>query len=124
MEQTYHFLSVLAKMDYVSEQDVKWAFGVLQTNSIGLPTGRALYPIVSVMNHSCAPNMTALTIPGEAIAFKANQDMQTDDEFTIRHQLQSISWKIRFRVCSQNIFVQKRHSLKKKRFQTATFNCK
>ena len=86
-------------MDYVSEQDVKWAFGVLQTNSIGLPTGRALYPIVSVMNHSCAPNMTALTIPGEAIAFKANQDMQTDDEFTIRHQHQSISWEISFRVC-------------------------
>ena len=86
-------------MDYVSEQDVMWAFGVLQTNSIGLPTGRALYPIVSVMNHSCAPNMTALTIPGEAIAFKANQDMQTDDEFTIRHQHQSISWKNSFRVC-------------------------
>ena len=51
-------------MDYVEEKDVKWAFGVLQTNSIGLPTGRALYPIVSIMNHSCAPNMTALTIPG------------------------------------------------------------
>ena len=51
-------------MDYVKEEDVKWAFGVLQTNSIGLPTGRALYPIVSIMNHSCVPNMTALTIPG------------------------------------------------------------
>ena len=56
-------------MDYVEEKDVKWAFGVLQTNSIGLPTGRALYPIVSIMNHSCAPNMTALTIPGTVYIF-------------------------------------------------------
>ena len=64
LEQTHKFIKILAKMDYVEEKDVKWAFGVLQTNSIGLPTGRALYPIVSIMNHSCAPNMTALTIPG------------------------------------------------------------
>ena len=85
LEQTHHFLSVFAKMDYVSEDDVKWAFGVLQTNSIGLPTGRALYPIVSIMNHSCVPNMTALTIPGEAIAFRANRNMETNEEFTIRN---------------------------------------
>jgi len=85
LEQTHKFIKILAKMDYVEEKDVKWAFGVLQTNSIGLPTGRALYPIVSIMNHSCAPNMTALTIPGEAIAFKANRDLETNDEFTIRY---------------------------------------
>ena len=85
LEQTHHFLSAFAKMDYVSQDDVKWAFGVLQTNSIGLPTGRALYPIVSIMNHSCVPNMTALTIPGEAIAFRANRHMETNEEFTIRN---------------------------------------
>ena len=69
LEQTHKFIKILAKMDYVEEKDVKWAFGVLQTNSIGLPTGRALYPIVSIMNHSCAPNMTALTIPGAVYIF-------------------------------------------------------
>ena len=70
LNKTHYFIKVYAKLDFVSLDDVKWAFGVLQTNAIGLPMGRALYPLVSIMSHSCVPNLTAIVTPGEAIAFK------------------------------------------------------
>ena len=73
-----------AKLDFVTEEDVNWAFGVLQTNAIGLPLGRALYPIVSLMSHSCVPNLTSMLNPGEAIAFKASRDIKQNEELTIR----------------------------------------
>ena len=87
LRKTYFFLCHHAKLDFITEEDVSWAFGVLQTNAIGLPRGRALYPIVSLMSHSCVPNLTSMVNPGEAIAFKANKDIQENDEFTIRYRV-------------------------------------
>ena len=71
-------------MHNVTEQDVRFAFGSLQTNAIGLFCGRALYPLVSLMSHSCVPNLTAMVNPGEAIAFKANKNIEANEELTIR----------------------------------------
>ena len=39
------------------------------------------------MSHSCVPNLTSMVNPGEAIAFKANKDIQENDEFTIRYRV-------------------------------------
>ncbi len=86
LEKMQIFLQMCGgRLEQTTVQDVKWAYGVLQTNAIGLPFGRALYPIVSIMNHSCAPNLTALVNPGEAIAFKANRNLKDNDELNIRY---------------------------------------
>lgn len=65
LTDTHHFLKNHAKMDYSTEEAVKWSFGVLQTNAIGLPTGRALYPLISIMSHSCVPTLAAFVNPGQ-----------------------------------------------------------
>ena len=85
LTETAKFLKAICKLDFVTPNMAKRAFGILQTNSVGLaPHGRALYPIVSIMSHSCVPNITSMLNPGEAIAFRANRVIEKDEELTIR----------------------------------------
>ena len=86
LTETAKFLAKICKLDYVTADKAKTAFGILQTNSVGLaPHGRALYPVVSIMSHSCVPNITSMLNPGEAIAFRANRVINKDEELTIRY---------------------------------------
>ena len=67
--------------------DVTRAFGVMQTNSMstcGLQ-GKAVYPTVSLMSHSCYNNLTVAAGPGEGVAFKALRPIKRGDELTIRY---------------------------------------
>ena len=70
----------------VCYDDVTRAFGIMQTNSMGLRglEGKAVYPTVSLMSHSCANNLTVVTGPGEGIAFKALRAIRKGEELTIR----------------------------------------
>ena len=86
IEETAKFLTKICKLDFVTADKAKRAFGILQTNSVGLaPHGRALYPVVSIMSHSCVPNLTSMLNPGEAIAFRANRVMEKGEELSIRY---------------------------------------
>ena len=58
----------------------------MQTNSMGLKglEGKAVYPTVSMMSHSCANNLIVVAGPGEGIAFKALRLIEQGEELTIR----------------------------------------
>ena len=86
LRKTYEFLVSVCKLEFVTEKSVKWAFGVLQTNSVGLANGRGLYPIVSIMSHSCVPSLCPMVKPGEAMAFKTNRVISEGEELSIRYQ--------------------------------------
>ena len=70
----------------VEYRDVRRAFGIMQTNSMSLCglQGKAVYPTVSLMSHSCYNNLTVAAGPGEGIAFKAIRQIKQGDELTIR----------------------------------------
>ena len=85
LRKTYEFLVSVCKLDFVTENAVKWAFGVLQTNSVGLANGRGLYPIISIMSHACVPSLTPMVKPGEAMAFKTNRVISKGEELSIRY---------------------------------------
>ena len=72
-----------SKMKY---SDVARAFGIMQTNSMGLQglQGKAVYPTVSLMSHSCDNNLVVVIGPGEGIAFKACKLIRKGEELTIR----------------------------------------
>ena len=84
LRKSNEFLVKFCKFQNITENDVFWAFGVLQTNSIGLANGRGLYPIASIMSHSCVPTLTLMTKLGEGIAFKSNRIIADQEELTIR----------------------------------------
>ena len=72
-----------SKMKY---SDVARAVGIMQTNSMGLQglEGKAVYPTVSLMSHSCDNNLVVVIGPGEGIAFKAMRLIKQGEELTIR----------------------------------------
>ena len=72
-----------SKVEYC---DVTRAFGVMQTNSMSICglQGKAVYPTVSLMSHSCYNNLTVAAGPGEGVAFKAIRPIKRGDELTIR----------------------------------------
>ena len=55
----YTFFSKKLKLDWISLDDVNHVFGVLMTNCVSLVSvnGRACYPILSILSHSCIPNL-------------------------------------------------------------------
>ena len=71
----------------VNYNDVARAFGIMQTNSMGLKglNAKAVYPTVSLMSHSCANNIKVVAGPGEGIAFKAIRSIKQGEELTIRY---------------------------------------
>ena len=43
LKKTFEFLSNICKLNSITEKEVKWAFGILQTNSIALAAGRYVF---------------------------------------------------------------------------------
>jgi len=71
-----------------SREDVMWAVGILKTNSImfGETNGRALFPMFSLINHSCAANAKhTLYIKNRRIAVQAQTDIKEGEEIVINY---------------------------------------
>ena len=57
--------------DGLTDGEVSRAFGVLKTNCVGHEEhARALYPVLALINHSCAPNLDPLVQAAGKFGFK------------------------------------------------------
>jgi len=71
-----------------TREDVMWAVGLLKTNSImfGETNGRALFPMFSLINHSCTANAKhTLYIKNRRIAVQAQTEIKEGDEIVINY---------------------------------------
>ena len=76
-------------MDWVRDEDVQHAFGVLKTNGVGHINKNGakvcfLYPLVSLMSHSCAANLDIADSPARSVKFVAKRLIRRGDELTWR----------------------------------------
>ena len=76
-------------MDWVKDEDVQHAFGVLKTNGVGHINKNGakvcyLYPTVSLMSHSCAANLDIVDSPARSVKFVAKRQIRKGDELTWR----------------------------------------
>ena len=65
----FSFIVKKLGQDWVGLEDVFHVFGVLQTNSVSLVhvMGRACYPRVSLLSHSCVPNLEPASNPATQV---------------------------------------------------------
>ena len=65
----FAFFTKKLSLDWVSLEEVFHVFGVLQTNSISLVSvaGRGCYPRVSLLSHSCVPNLEPASNPSHQV---------------------------------------------------------
>ena len=71
-----------------SREDVMWAIGVLKTNSIlfGEEKARALFPMFSLINHSCSANAKhTIYIKNRRIAVQAQTSIREGEEILINY---------------------------------------
>ena len=83
---TSFFRSCL-NIDWISLEEVQHAYGVLKTNAVSFFSGKAqaLYPLASIMSHSCAANLEPIKEPGETITFRAKRFIKKGEELTMRY---------------------------------------
>ena len=79
-------------LEWVTDDSVCHAYGVIKTNAVGCvnPGGSRqcyLYPQVSLLSHSCAPNMEILEKPGRTVQMGASRDIKKGEELTWRYDL-------------------------------------
>lgn len=74
-------------LDWVTSEELAHAYGVLLTNAIGYRDANAyaFYPTISLMSHSCCPNLDRLTQFGSKFGFRAQRFISTGEELTIRY---------------------------------------
>jgi len=99
-------------MDWVRDEDVQHAFGVLKTNGVGHINKNGskvcfLYPTVSLMSHSCAANLEIVDSPATSVRFIAKRKIRKGEELT---------W-------SYTNYLLPRHSMRDKLYQTWMFEC-
>jgi len=87
MRRVTEFLRTEVKLAWVEEEEVRHCFGVLKTNAMETAGGggQALYPVASVMSHSCLANMEMLNQAGQTITFRAKRKIKCGEELTIRY---------------------------------------
>ena len=70
-----------------TQEEVEHCWGVLQTNSIsvGGTTGRALFPLVSLLSHSCLPCLEPALAPSaqSGITLRARRTIKAGEELTM-----------------------------------------
>ena len=70
-----------------TQAEVEHCWGVLQTNSIsvGGTTGRALFPLVSLLSHSCLPCLEPALAPSaqSGITLRARRTIKAGEELTM-----------------------------------------
>ena len=67
---------------------VQQAWGVLQTNAMGLGggrAGRALYPTASLLSHSCQPSLEPAADPGAELKLRAKLAVRAGEQLTLRY---------------------------------------
>ena len=89
LSQVTNFLKEKMNLDWVDERSVARAYGVMKTNAMGLKDegGQALFPIASLMSHSCVSNLEPVDEPGITIAFRAKRTIKEGEELTIRYAM-------------------------------------
>jgi len=71
---------------WVQEQDIQHCYGVLKTNSIAVKAGgQAVFPVASLLSHSCVSNLEPLGDTGDRIVFRAKRRIQRGEELSIRY---------------------------------------
>ena len=103
------FLKTELKLDWVEEEDVQHAWGVLRTNAVEVAGGggRALFPVAAIMSHSCAPCLEVLGVPGQQVLYRARRRIVRGEELTWRY----------------HTFLQPREELQAKLLQEWHFTC-
>ena len=89
LSKVTNFLKEKMNLDWVDERSVARAYGVMKTNAMALKDegGQALFPIASLMSHSCVSNLEPLDEPGITIAFRAKRNIKEGEELTIRYAM-------------------------------------
>jgi len=98
------FLLKTCNLNFTKE-DIMWAIGVLKTNTIlfGEEHSRALFPMFSLINHSCSANAKhTIYIKNRRIAVQAQRDIEAGDEITINYTAFIIGTSFRRRKLFKN----------------------
>ena len=102
------FLLQTCNLNFTKE-DIMWAIGVLKTNSImfGDEKARALFPMFSLINHSCAANAKhTIYIKNKRIAVQAQTNIEAGDEILINYTAFIIGTSFRRRKLMKNWYFQ------------------
>jgi len=69
------------------DQEIDRAVGLLWTNSFASNQGggQAIYPVFSLVSHSCKPNCTQSVFPNKTLALQAKVNIEAGEEFTISY---------------------------------------
>lgn len=70
-----------------SDEDYDRAVGLLWTNSFACKKseGQVLFPVFSIISHSCVPNANAVLLNSQQLALEAKMDIQRGEEVTISY---------------------------------------
>ena len=87
MKIMFAFFSKKLSLDWVELGDVQHVFGVLQTNSVSLISrqGRTVYPVVSLLSHSCLPNLEPISNPAAGMKLRAKTLIRAGEQLTMRY---------------------------------------
>eukprot|EP00092_Neocalanus_flemingeri_P101393 GFUD01129638.1.p1 GENE.GFUD01129638.1~~GFUD01129638.1.p1 ORF type:complete len:354 (-),score=103.67 GFUD01129638.1:184-1155(-) len=70
-------------MDWVTDTDVRHAFGVLKTNGVGHGSKKCfLYPNLSLISHSCTANLDMVDRPARTVQLVAKRMIKMGEELT------------------------------------------
>ena len=101
------FLLQTCNLNFTKE-DVMWAIGLLKTNSIlfGDEKARALFPMFSLINHSCSANAKhTIYIKNRRIAVQAQTDIKEGEEILINYTAFIIGTSFRRKKLLNNWYV-------------------
>ena len=108
VRRMWEFFYKMCDLTWVSLGDVQHVFGVLKTNSVSLITcqGRCLYPTVSLLSHSCIPNLEPVAMPGTRITLRARTLIKAGEQLTIRYiQTMQARWAIQDKLEQEWFFI-------------------
>ena len=102
------FFQKKCQLDWVTLKDVQHSFGVLKTNSVSLISqeGRALYPLVSIISHSCSSNLEPVSNPSQTITLRAKIAIHAGEQLTMRYtHFMHPRWNIQTKLEREWLFV-------------------
>ena len=77
LENMTAFYMAVCGLPWASVETVQHCYGVLKTNSVSLGDGeregQALYPLASILSHSCRANLEPVRQPGQTISLRAKR---------------------------------------------------
>ena len=75
-------------LDWVTAAEVRHVHGALQTNAVSLVSaaGRGCYATVSLLSHSCVPNLEPAADPGRVMRLRAKRRISRGEQLTMRSE--------------------------------------